>query len=298
MGMFASRTTSSRRKGPTCCGRGVEIDYTPRVEFSDDNVNIYGWPSRGGKIILHQATHVDFAFLGLSTTDPPLKRPLWSRATTSEGDGGSKDILDRLNEGSEAEKRMTLKEFEEEEDAFCQRLLLLGATWWDSCTRHDFTCMYAGGMYEDNYYRTVVTPTRRERRWVKVGWEDAAAGSGAGEAGFWLLECDNGEMGPLDCDSLPEDYKEIPEDAGRILLARTMGERCEIMKKMGAMFYASLHDYERRTTFLRAWEWKWEGEVGRMEKANRRGYKYETYNFDARFSRYFTIEERKEMEEV
>lgn len=53
-------------------------------------------------IVLDSAEVIDFEFLGLSPLDPPVKR------------------LD--NQAAE--------------DAFCQRLLLLGAKWWDSEARY------------------------------------------------------------------------------------------------------------------------------------------------------------------
>lgn len=63
-----------------------------------------------------------------------------------------------------------------------------------------------------------------------------------------------------------------PKDAGRLNLARPMEERCKILEGMGAKCYDGLQEIERlyegsRTTFLRAWERKWEGEYQDSVKA-------------------------------
>ncbi|KAL2048479.1 hypothetical protein N7G274_000391 [Stereocaulon virgatum] len=70
----ASRRRSATKKGPSCGSRKQTTDSKRRVEFTDTKVFIYGWPGRRGVIILSDVTHVDFTFLGLSTTNPPLKR--------------------------------------------------------------------------------------------------------------------------------------------------------------------------------------------------------------------------------
>ena len=57
------------------------IKLNERVNFTDVGATVTGWPSRGGLIVLEDATHVDFVFLGLSTMDPPMK------AFAAEGDG-------------------------------------------------------------------------------------------------------------------------------------------------------------------------------------------------------------------
>ena len=58
-----------------------------------------------------------------------------------------------------------------------------------------------------------------------------------------------------------------PDFAATLMLARTMEERCEILRKLGARYYESLNQYEEdETTFLRAWEWKKDGEVGPLIK--------------------------------
>ncbi|KAI4145260.1 MAG: hypothetical protein L6R39_003877 [Caloplaca ligustica] len=266
------RTPPERRrppgkKGQSCFPPRPTTDKTRRVQFTDTSVSIFAWPSRGGVIILKDATHVDFMFLGLSTIDPPLKRRLRSSAASGgdhnhlcSGDG-SADI----DPGKEANEG-------DEEDALCQRLLMLGAKWWDSEKRYQFVRGFGADiepLVEDVEEGRVEEPTLRERRWVKVGWEPAAGApsnhskiDASGSGGLWVLDCDTNWMGILEEDNL------VPADAARVKLASSMEERCEILKRMGAKFYVSLEQYEGDTTFLRAWEWKWEGEIGHLRKVD------------------------------
>ena len=69
-------------------------------------------------------------------------------------------------------------------------------------------------------------------------------------------------MGIIEEDNL------VPVDAAKVKLAKTMKERCEILKGMGATLHAGLEDYDSESTFLRAWEWKWEGEIGHLKKVD------------------------------
>ena len=102
-------------------------------------------------------------------------------------------------------------------------MLRLGATWWDSEQRFLLVQGYeAHSWYEYNAVESLRErePTLRERRWVKVVWDD--------QAGLWLLDCDTTMDGILDEENL------VPLDAGKISLARNMQERCAILKDMGA----------------------------------------------------------------
>ena len=153
---------------------------------------------------------------------------------------------------------------DDEEDTFCQRLLLLGAKWWDSEKRYQFVDRFGAGMEPfvgDVEGGRVEEPTLRERRWVKVGWETAVSSMDVSEiGGFWLLDCDANWLGVIEEDNV------VPEDAARVNLAASMDERCEILKQIGARFYPALGQYEGESTFLRAWEWKREGEIGQLKK--------------------------------
>ncbi|KAL9638608.1 MAG: hypothetical protein Q9164_001440, partial [Protoblastenia rupestris] len=148
----------------------------------------------------------------------------------------------------------------DEEDTFYQRLLLLGAKWWDSQKRYQFVDGFGAGvqpLFEDVEEGRVEEPTLRERRWVKVGCESAAGApfnpskvDASGSGGLWVLDCDTNLMGILEEENL------VPADAARVKLASSMEERCEILKRMGAKFYTDLGQCEGESTFLRAWEWE------------------------------------------
>lgn len=99
---------------------------------------VWGWPSRGGVIILEHATAVDCEFLGLNH-------------------------LNILREGR------ALKQ--EDEDGICRKLLHLGAKWWDSEERFRDMERWSRDamgrrMTEDLKY----DPTTRETSQLVVGW--------------------------------------------------------------------------------------------------------------------------------
>ncbi|KAH7349039.1 hypothetical protein BKA66DRAFT_477156 [Pyrenochaeta sp. MPI-SDFR-AT-0127] len=109
-----------------------EKDFAKRFDF-DITITIYSWPSRGGVIMLENASVADFSFLS----------------------------LDRLN------PKMLRHETREEEDAFSKQLLLLGAKWWDSLARYWLLNSPDQDIAErDNN----PVPTIRERYWFGVAW--------------------------------------------------------------------------------------------------------------------------------
>ena len=207
-------------------GPTVPYDSTVRTVFDDESIRVYSWPSRGGVIILENPEAIDFEFLGLNRLNPPANR----------------------------------HDDQDAEDEFCQRLLLLGAKCWDSEERyftvnrikliaHGYAAVNAHG---DGSFGNVTNPyaTLREKRWVKVGWP--------GTGGFWVSEFDTTWAGVDDEENLPPN-----EGLARVRMARTMDERCQILKDwFKGKFYKSVKDYEGYA-FLRAWEWKSTGEVGR-----------------------------------
>jgi hypothetical protein len=120
------------------CGQTCPYDSTVRALFTDNNASIYAWPSRGGVIILDDAEAIDFEFLGLNPLDPPEKR----------------------------------LEDQSAEDPFCQRLLLLGAKWWDSEARY-----FGGGTPKSwhcsgrrRIYRRERASTYNAREALRQGW--------------------------------------------------------------------------------------------------------------------------------
>lgn len=228
------------KKGPSRGPTGVRLRprspqdvATKRVNTGRHNTSLKGWPSRGGVIYLNHVTALDFEFLGLDSVNPPMRRDR------------DQDV----------------------EDVFCQRLLLLGAKWFDSQQRCGFVWEVAED--EEPALSAIVNgdqpePSTMERRWVSVAFPD---GHGP-EGGFWVLEAESGIRGTPSF--MVEKSKQpvlMPSDAGRVLLAKTMTEKCAILEKMGAKFYASLAEYDGPSC-LNAWTEKNQGEFGPLEWKN------------------------------
>ncbi|KAB5533641.1 hypothetical protein GE09DRAFT_1144627 [Coniochaeta sp. 2T2.1] len=203
---------------------------TRRVNFVDDAVEVWGWPSRGGVVVLRRVTAVDFDFLGLDPVDPPRLR-------------------DRDQDA---------------EDALCRRLLLLGAKWFDSDERRGFVAGLEDG--DDSDVEGLMegeqpAPTLMERRWVAVAYPDGRRGPEGG-GGLWVAEFDTVMVWLLEEDNL------VPAEAPQVQLARNMAEKVEILKRIGGKFYASLEDYERGggKACLNSWATKTTDEVGPLVK--------------------------------
>ena len=193
------------------------FDPTRRTSITGGEVLVFAWPSRGGVVILEPADAVDFEYLSLDPLNPPLQR--------------------RFDKA--------------EEDAFCQKLLLLGAKWWDSEARWQLIRLAANG---DSAADQAIErgdepyPTDREQRFVAVGWPK--------NGGLWVAEYESPLFGVEDEDDL------VPEDVVRLKLARTMDERCYILRThFNATFYADVTDY-KGSAFLNSWEEGHSGEVG------------------------------------
>ena len=201
------------------CGPSYLFDPQRRTSFTPTAAAIYAWPSRGGVIILDNADAIDLEFLNLDPLDPPPKR------------------LDR----------------QAEEDAFSQRLLHLGAKWWDSEARYIIvSVMETGDVIGGRIHGAFPIdeqpkPTMREKRLVLVGWPSTG--------GVWIADFDTTWAG-VDEDNLCD------EDVGRLKMARTMNERCALLRdRFGATFYEDVKDYDGYG-FFNAWQWKTTGEVG------------------------------------
>ncbi|KAK1764205.1 hypothetical protein QBC33DRAFT_547497 [Phialemonium atrogriseum] len=138
------------------------------------------------------------------------------------------------------------------EDRFCQQLLLLGAKWFDSRKRYYFILEV-----EDDEKPAIIEleegdtplPTRMERRLVKVGIQSGP------NPGLWVAEYETTMYG------FREKRNFVPTWASKVTLAMTMEQRCEILKNMGAKFFATLDDYDGAGC-LKAWKEKSQGEVG------------------------------------
>lgn len=182
--------TISPRKRSCRCGPSYPYNSSQRVRFTDDRARILAWPSRGGVIVLDEAEAMDFEFLGLDPLDPPMKR---------------------LPDDSE-------------EDVFCQRLLLLGAKWWDSEARFTKVLEIESGAAPNHRVNGAFIinkqppPTMREKRLIKVGWPSTG--------GVWISEFDTTWAGVDEEDNLLD----WDEDLGRLRMARTMDERCNMLR--------------------------------------------------------------------
>jgi hypothetical protein len=197
---------------------------TNRIVFLFSSASIWGWPSRGGLIVLEHATALDVSFLGFDPVLPPLSR-------------------DRNQDA---------------EDKLCQRLLMLGAKWFDSADRYRFIA----GVAEENEPEVMAleageaeTPTMMERRWVSVGYPSASDADG----GLWVAEFETTMYGMQEKENL------IPSEVAQVQLARTMDEKCEILKSLGAKYFKCLELYEGAAC-LKAWQEKTQGEFGPLEQ--------------------------------
>lgn len=145
------RDYEQRRNPPLrspCLGvyRAHNVRISQRSLLKGDTVTLQGWPSRGGIIVLENATPPDFDFSNLDPLDPPLRR--------------DKD--------------------QDLEDAFCRALLRLGATWWDSEARRRFVRNLEYGdeeAFEEVEADETLAPTRLERGWVRVAWPSHTPGA-------------------------------------------------------------------------------------------------------------------------
>lgn len=193
---------------------------TDRTVFLERSISLWGWPSLGGLIVLESTGPVDFDYLGLDRFQPVATR------------SSSQD----------------------EEDTFCQKLLHLGARWFDNRERYGFVANVA-----DDFGRDIQAiedgeqpaPSDVERRWVSVGIEEGG--------GLWVLE--------YDCIMYfaRETRNTVPSEASRVMLAVTMEERCAILKDMGAKFYERASDYSGLAC-INAWETKKDGGHGSLGK--------------------------------
>ncbi|KAH7161208.1 hypothetical protein EDB81DRAFT_755784 [Dactylonectria macrodidyma] len=90
-----------------------------------------------------------------------------------------------------------------------------------------------------------------ERRWISVGWP--------ADGGLWVAEFDQPMWGARQEEII------VPDEASRVMLARSMQEKCDILKSIGAKFYAKLDEYDEPSC-LKAWKTKTTGEVDPLEE--------------------------------
>lgn len=147
----------------------VPINTQKRTEFGRQGCAAFGYPSRGGVLIKDPVDIVDMQYLQLERF----------KATQR-----STNVL--------------------EEDAFCERMRRIGATWWPS--EQDYNDVLLG----------VRERTELEARVLVFGWPEESTG-------VWLLSYES-EMAK-------------PRDFGKLQLAIDMNERCRMMQEFGATYY-------------------------------------------------------------
>ncbi|KAJ4394288.1 hypothetical protein N0V93_003505 [Gnomoniopsis smithogilvyi] len=202
-----------------------------RIAFGQYTRDVWGWPSRGGVIVLDRAT--------VPGHGTPWTRQCRSTHAARSGPGRRRCALPTI--------------------------LLLGAKWFDSTRRCHFVAALAENdesVIEDVRHGEMEIPSLMERRWVSVAYPD---GHGP-EGGFWVLELESGVFGTPSF--FVEDVKRpklIPDKGAWVHLARTMAEERGILERMGARFYANLDEYDGAAC-LNAWKDKTEGEFGPLEQ--------------------------------
>ncbi|KAF2012501.1 hypothetical protein BU24DRAFT_425148 [Aaosphaeria arxii CBS 175.79] len=203
------------------CGPNViydsRKDTTRRINFGN-LVSVFGYPSRGGVVILEDTSPADFDFLDLNRADPP----------------------------------MTRHEDPADEDAFCQRLLLLGAKWWDSLARYHLLNGEDVDVHELDE-SDEPEPTQRERHWVSVAWP-------SGGGGLVVAEFDTNMWNP------PIEKELVPMDVARLRLCTSMDEKARMLRdRFGGRDWGRVEDY-RGNAFMGCWAEKESGEVGELQK--------------------------------
>jgi hypothetical protein len=222
LGLSTPPTPPGRRI--IACGPNV-YRPTQRTVIDTETIRVYGWPSHGGVIILSGASRADFDYLGWDILDLPRKRD-WDQLA---------------------------------EDEHCQKLLLLGATWYDSEARYKLLAAAAVNhrpTSERFENKEVPAVTTKEGLCVRVGWPSTG--------GLWVVEWDDPSFEELCDDSIGIFGGARYSDKGGLVgLARDMDERCEIIERIGGKFYACLEDYDGHAC-LRAWEEKTTDEARRL----------------------------------
>ncbi|KAH7371730.1 hypothetical protein BKA66DRAFT_572699 [Pyrenochaeta sp. MPI-SDFR-AT-0127] len=204
------------------CGPNVVYDgrkdVMKRLELINSAITIYGWPSRGGIIVLEAASPADFDFLHLNRINPPTQR----------------------------------YKTPEEEDIFCQKLLLLGAKWWDTVRR----CVLLTSEETDILAlddSDEPLPTLRERYWVSVAWPSTG--------GMVVSEWDTNMYGVGIVDEL------VPTDVSRLLLCTNMDEKAEVLKsRFQGKHWGTVAEYQGNA-FINCWSSKETGEVEQFQMA-------------------------------
>jgi len=192
-------------------------DTRKRVDWTDHGCHVFGWPSTGGVVIKEDADAVDLQFLGLNRLDPQKER--W-------GD-------------------------QEREDEFVRRLRMVGGKFW----RGEWEARKVWKWEVDLDWGMMpgrevdldwgMMPRREDVRKVVYGWVSMEKGGG-----IWVRRYGGeGISWPEEEEEVDGDQEEekgyVSVDLGRLKMAVSMEERCEIMEKwLEAKFYKDPRDYK------------------------------------------------------
>ncbi|GIZ43238.1 hypothetical protein CKM354_000647000 [Cercospora kikuchii] len=164
--------TSSSMEFSRPTGERYQRSARDRTRFGSDFPKVLGYPSSGGVLMLP----LDIAvaeYLGIPR-------------------------LEKAHRASD----------QAEEDAFCRRLRLLGAKWWES---------------EDTYIRKLLGAEEmtemEEKEGITVGWPGKE-----GKGGVWILR--------------------TRSNAQMLRMCLDMQERCELLERLGATFYEDAREVE------------------------------------------------------
>ncbi|KAJ5605717.1 hypothetical protein N7510_008498 [Penicillium lagena] len=167
----------------------TRMDYdhiTPQNHFTDEpqfwarygsgpGVAVTGWPSQGGIYTLQVCSRVELEFLELdlfnNTLRPSASNPEWQN----------------------------------KENAHCDRMRRLGPTWWKS----EYARFYSG-MLEISEGRD-----NGKDNYIRAGWPPGG--------GVWVLQTTRDEASE--------------KGLAKLQNANTMQERCELIEKSGGVFY-------------------------------------------------------------
>ncbi|KAJ6096928.1 hypothetical protein N7486_007674 [Penicillium sp. IBT 16267x] len=157
------------------------VQHDPEGRFwlaygSGPGVMVFGYPSKGGVYVLRNCFGVELDFLG----------------------------LDRFNNTERPSKLDP--DWQAKEDAHCDRMRRLGATWWRRAS--------------DEFLERGLEHPKSTDGYLQVGWP--AAG------GVWVLHTTSDNAGDI--------------GAARIHNAHDMEERCRWIEKLGGVFYADPKD--------------------------------------------------------
>ena len=111
---------------------------------------------------------------------------------------------------------MLRHESREEEDGICQKLLLLGAKWWDSYARYSLLNSGEVDIVELDESDKPLT-TMRERHWVSVAWPSTG--------GLVVSEFDTNMWG------VEVETVLVPEDVARLRLCTSMDEKAQMLRE-------------------------------------------------------------------